>query len=120
MPAWIFVFLGGGLGSVCRWSVAKYFSHEDGSFPVATFAANLIACLILGLLMGYHLKSPMSNQHKLLLMVGFCGGFSTFSTFSADIFTLLKTGNYITAFSYVGVSIILGLVAVFCGLKIME
>lgn len=119
MPAWIFVFLGGGLGSVARWSIARRFTTQEGSFPLGTFTANIIACLILGLLMGYHLKYPMAHQHKLLLMIGFCGGFSTFSTFSAEIMHLLKEGNALMALAYVGASLIAGLVAVYIGLKLM-
>ncbi len=117
MPAWIFVFLGGGLGSVARWSIARWLNPQEGSFPWGTFVANVIACLVLGMLMGYHLKHPMDHQHKLLLMIGFCGGFSTFSTFSAEIFHLLKSGNHLLSFAYVGTSLIVGLIAVFVGMK---
>jgi len=121
MPAWIFVFIGGGLGSLARWNTSKWLSSEDTEvFPMGTFVANILACFILGLLMGYHLKYPIQHQYKLLLMVGFCGGFSTFSTFSAEILNLLKVGNYTLAFTYVGLSLLLGLVAVFTGLKIFN
>lgn len=118
MPAWIYVFFGGGIGSVARWATSKYVVTLDGGFPKATFIANILACLILGLLMGYHFKHPMAHQYKLLLMMGFCGGFSTFSTFSAEIFLLLKSGNLWMAFSYIFASMIAGLIAVFIGLKL--
>lgn len=120
MPAWIFVFFGGGLGSVARWSIARWLIPKEGDFPLGTFMANIIACLVLGLLMGYHIKQPLAHQHRLLLMIGFCGGFSTFSTFSAEILNLLKSSNHLLAFAYVGSSLIAGLVAVYIGLKLIS
>jgi len=121
MPIWIYVFLGGGLGSVARWTTAKWLSpSSDHAFPIGTFTANLIACLILGLLIGYQLKHPIQHQYRLFLMVGFCGGFSTFSTFSAETFNLLRAGQLSMAIGYVAISLLFGLVAVFAGIKICE
>ena len=120
MPAWLFVFFGGGLGSVARWSISRWLDSQEGSFPVGTFVANIIACLFLGLLMGYHIKHPMVHQHRLLLMVGFCGGFSTFSTFSAEILHLLKSGNHLLSLTYVAASLVAGLIAVYVGLKMFS
>ena len=120
MPSWIFVFFGGGLGSVARWFIARWLTPQEGSFPIGTFVANISACLILGLLMGYHIKYPMAQQHRLLLMMGFCGGFSTFSTFSAEIMILLKSGNHLLSFTYAGASLVAGLIAIYVGIKILS
>ena len=114
------MFFGGGLGSVARWFIARCLTSQEGSFPIGTFVANILACLILGLLMGYHIKHPMAQQHRLLLMMGFCGGFSTFSTFSAEIMTLLKSGNHLLSLVYIGASLVAGLIAVYFGIKLLS
>lgn len=112
------VFLGGGLGAMCRYAISIPLGKTHNGFPIGTFAANLISCIILGYLMGVFLKSDSSM--KLLWMTGFCGGFSTFSTFSAENFMLLKEGNYAVAFGYIAMSIIVCIIFIFVGLKLSE
>lgn len=114
------VFIGGGLGSICRYGIGRWMSTYEWNAPIGTFVANMLACLVLGLLMGYHLKNGMSDPTRLLLATGFCGGFSTFSTFSLEHFEYLQNGDYAQALLYVGGSIFLGLVFVYMGLKIIN
>ena len=100
------VFMGGGLGSVTRFMVSKFFPSPSDSFPLATFFSNTISSLILGLLLGYFAQKNVSNDNiRLLIATGFCGGFSTFSTFSYETFVLFSSGNYKT-----------GLVSIFANL----
>ena len=112
--SFFYVFLGGGLGSVARFGLSKAFTVT--SFPFGTFMANILACLILGLLMGYHAESILKDQQKLLLATGFCGGFSTFSTYVAELFDMYQEGQMgLFAFYFLS-SMIVGLVAIGLGL----
>lgn len=119
MQSFLLVFLGGGLGSICRYGIARLLKAQVWDYPLATFLANIFACIILGVLMGLSLKGEVSNTNKLLWMTGFCGGFSTFSTFSAETFELLHAGNYGYAFANIGGSIIVCLFCIFIGLKLV-
>lgn len=114
----VWVFVGGGLGSMCRYGIARLMSNYKLDFPLATFIANVISCIILGYFIGLTLKEGLSDNLKLLLMTGFCGGFSTFSTFSAESFQLLQSGNTGTAILYIGTSIVVCLICIWLGLKI--
>ena len=108
------VFLGGGLGCVTRYMIAEFFTHP--SFPKGTLIANVISSLILGLLMGLFMKEIIGNQSKLLLMTGFCGGFSTFSTYSLEVVQLYQTGATGAAILYSLASVILGIISILIGL----
>ena len=114
--AW--VFLGGGLGSICRYGISLFFNYQTTAFPWATLWANVISCLILGFLVGANSHNLLSSQTKLLLMTGFCGGFSTFSTFSNENFQLIEGGQSTTALLYVAVSLLAGILCIFAGLKL--
>ena len=120
MPGWILVFLGGGLGSLFRYGIGLYFSTYETDFPYGTFVSNFLACLILGVLIGIQLKENLQPQHALLFMTGFCGGFSTFSTFSGESLKLFQNQQYALALIYIGGSIILGLLAVYLGIKLQS
>ncbi len=100
------VFLGGGLGSLLRYALSVWIPvTKDMVFPWATFIANVCASLILGLLVGISVRTPFDQRTQLFLLVGFCGGFSTFSTFSKEAFALLERGAYLQTLIYILTSI---------------
>ena len=115
MIKFFWIFIGGGLGSLCRFGIGEWLSKQSSDFPHPTFWANIISCFILGVLMALALKSDMHPHFKLLFMTGFCGGFSTFSTFTADSFLLLQNGNFTVALSYILASLIVCIISLSLG-----
>ena len=106
MKEFMFIFVGGGMGSLVRYGISLAsvrFTETAPKFPISTFLVNILGCFLIGTLMGYLYKNP-SQSINLILIVGFCGGFTTFSTFSWEVMNLLKSGIYSTAFLYAGLS----------------
>jgi fluoride exporter len=114
----IFIGIGGGLGSICRYlmsfALAKWI---DMAFPLGTFLINILGSLLIGLLLGFFDKTLLSDSARLLLVTGFCGGFTTFSAFSSENLNLILSGNWFTAILYSLLSILLGISAVWLGYK---
>ncbi len=115
----LYVFLGGGLGSICRYGIAQILKTQQLNFPLATLIANIISCIILGMLVAYTLKNEWDESYKLGLMTGFCGGFSTFSTFTNETFQLFQQGNILYAFTNILLSLLICLIAIYTGMKII-
>lgn len=111
------VFAGGGLGAVLRYLTGVYFlKHFNINLPVATFTVNIIGCFILGFLYILFInKTDWNSAAKLALTAGFCGGLTTFSTFSVEVYEMVRTANYLNAILYVVLSLIVGLAAVMIG-----
>lgn len=109
---------GGFIGTCCRYLTNRlYLAYFKSSLPLATFTVNIIGCFIVGLILGFLNKSGIvSPKMNAFLVVGFCGGLTTFSTFSFETFTLGMKGELLTSFLYVGASIIMGLIAVWLGI----
>lgn len=107
---YLWVFIGGGLGSVARYGIARLTaSYYTGSFPLGTFIANILACATLAVLLLFVVpKNEHSSWLQPLLLVGFCGGFSTFSTFSNETAQLLQTGHVGVAALNIAISITVG------------
>jgi len=116
MKALVLVALGGGFGSICRHLLSTWLTRTAGGFPLATFAVNLIGCLLIGLFAGLAARHAWLNgEARLLLAVGVLGGFTTFSAFGLDSLHLLRRGEHLIALGYVGGSVLLGLGAVWIG-----
>ncbi len=88
------VFIGGGTGSVARWALSMKLNPAHHAIPMGTLAANLIGAFIIGLgLAWFNRMTHIDPMWKLLLTTGFCGGLTTFSTFSAEVVFLLQEGR---------------------------
>lgn len=117
MNPWLLVFVGGGIGSICRFAMARWLESPLSNFPWATFWTNLISCVVLGTLAGLRLKGVLSPNAQYLVMTGFCGGFSTFSTLSLETWNLLEHQQFDLALWYVLLSVILGVLLIFGSIK---
>lgn len=120
MQALFLVFIGGGLGSCARYGLSQWVPTAPGTFPLATFAANMAACLLLGVLYGLEAKTALLPSTRLLLAVGFCGGFSTFSTLGLESLKMLQSQDLQLLIGYIALSLIAGILMVYLGLKISQ
>ena len=113
----LLVGLGGFIGSIARFLVSKLNLHLHFlSIPIGTLTVNVIGSLIIGILAGISAKSEiLSPSLRLFLMVGICGGFTTFSSFTNENLTLMQNGQIFSMLLYTGLSIMLGFLAVYLG-----
>ena len=117
----LLVFFGGGAGSVARYYISKWLNNYETAIPYGTMLTNVLGSLLIGIILGYLAKSSsLSQSHSLLFATGFCGGFTTFSTFAYENHLFLKEGDYLSFLPYVFGSLILGFSAVFLGLYISK
>jgi fluoride exporter len=120
MKQLLIVFLGGGTGTVMRFLIGKLLPYSGKGFPWNTFYANVIGCLLIGLLTGYLLRNANENQSAFILFasVGFCGGFTTFSSFANENLSFIRSGDYLMLLSYTLLSLVSGIVMVYLGILI--
>jgi len=117
----ILVFLGGGFGSVLRFIIGKWLNNSNTGIPYGTFAANIIGSLLIGVILGMAAKNEtLSQSQTLLLATGFCGGFTTFSTFAYENHVFLKSGDFMSFAIYTVASFVIGFLAVFLGLFLVK
>ena len=113
----LLVAIGGAIGSVCRYLLSGI---NVASWPWGTFAVNILGSLFIGLLVGLVSKGIVSPEIKLLLVTGFCGGFTTFSTFANESFSMMKAGDALQMALYLGASVVIGILAVWLGMDVSD
>ena len=112
----VLVGLGGCLGSICRYLLSLLPYWERTGFPMVTLIINVLGSFIIGLLVGISMRFSGANSHLLtFLRIGFCGGFTTFSTFALEMSGLLSAGRIWSGISYMVLSVLLSVGAVFAG-----
>lgn len=117
MKPWLLVFIGGGIGSVLRYFISKTFNSYFAHFYLGTFLVNILGCLLIGFILGISMKGDyLSTNQTLILATGFCGGFTTFSTFAFEKHALLTAGELFHFSFYLITSIVVGIAAVALGL----
>ena len=117
----IMVGIGGFIGSVCRYLLGLLPIEINNGFPIKTLAINIVGSFLISVIAASALKDEGFNpQIALMLRVGVCGGFTTFSTFAYESADLIKNGHMLTAFAYVCLSVILGVAAIFAAQMIVK
>lgn len=122
MKALLLVGLGGMIGSIARYKAGGWLLHQTllERFPYSTFAINVAGCLAAGLLAGLVEKHDLfAADTRLFLFTGLLGGFTTFSAFGLDAIYLVRRGELVMAASYAGLSVIVGIAAVWLGFRLV-
>ena len=113
-----FVMIGAGsfIGGVLRYLLSQIINAKSiSAFPYGTFTVNVIGCFVIGVVISLADRHSISNEWKLFLATGICGGFTTFSAFSMETFSLLRSGQTTIALLYITSSLLLGVVATWAG-----
>ena len=120
MKQLLIVFIGGGLGAIMRFLIGKLLPYSGKGFPWNTFCVNLLGCLLIGLLSGYFLRNSSENESSLILFttVGFCGGFTTFSSFANENLSFIRSGDLNMFLIYSLLSFTSGILMVYFGILI--
>jgi CrcB protein len=118
----LLVGAGGFLGSISRFLASRFMQNNfPSAFPFGTLFVNITGCFLLGLIYGISERSSLVNPGwKLFLTVGFCGGFTTFSTFANENLAMLRDGDFFHFLLYTGLSVFLGIAATFLGVLITK
>ena len=115
----LLVFLGGGLGSSFRWLINRLIPSD--SFPYSTISVNLIGCFLIGILAGYILTHrQFKSDIYPLLIVGFCGGLTTFSAFALDNYNLIKSNDFFNSILYITLSVVGCIIMIYAGLYVIQ
>jgi CrcB protein len=117
MKPLLLVFFGGGFGSILRFLISKALNSYYPNFYLGTFLVNILGCLLIGIIFAITLRSNFLSQHQVLfLATGFCGGFTTFSTFALESQFLFKEFSWAQMSFYMGASVLVGILAIGLGM----
>jgi CrcB protein len=122
MLKWLFIAVGGAIGSVLRYAVQGWFRDAfGGRFPWGTFVVNITGCLVIGLLAGFFAGPRLvREEYRIGLLVGVLGGYTTFSSFGLETFNLASDGQFRLALVNMVMSCVVGFVAVWIGYRMAE
>lgn len=121
MKQLLLVFIGGGFGSTLRFIIGKWLNSSETGIPYGTFVANILGSLLIGIILGLAAKNnTLTENSTLLLATGFCGGFTTFSTFAYENHLFLKSGDFTSFAFYTIASFVVGFLAVFAGMYVVK
>lgn len=115
----ILVGIGGAIGSIMRYALNVWLTSKNFNFPLATFLANIVSCLILGMSVSLFSKGFIDEKQRLLIVTGICGGFSTFSTFTNETYQLFQGGNYTLVFANIVLNVLVCIIFLIIGFKII-
>jgi fluoride exporter len=121
MQQLLMIFLGGGFGSICRYILSKLITEQfETAFPLGTLSVNIIGSFLIGAMLASIEKYQLHSLWAYLLVTGFCGGFTTFSTFAYENYLQFRTGNYSAMFSYMFMSLLWGFSATWLGFFVVK
>jgi CrcB protein len=124
MKIWILVFIGGGIGSLCRFLVSRWITGITAPvFPYGTFAVNITGCFLIGFFVFYFTEGRFGMATvpwRLFLVTGICGGYTTFSAFSYENITLLENKQILIFLTYTFASLALGFLATYTGILLAK
>lgn len=117
-----FIGMGGFIGSIARYGLQQLmYRWMPVAFPLGTLSVNVLGSFLIGLFYGMaHRGNWLNDEWRSFLIIGICGGFTTFSTFSFETSTLLRDGHYLNAFSYILSSVVLCVVATIGGMALLK
>ncbi|HZX58231.1 MAG TPA: fluoride efflux transporter CrcB [Mucilaginibacter sp.] len=118
----VYVAIGSAFGGVARYLMQQYIQKRvESTFPYGTLGVNLLGCFVIGIVVGLADKgNVLSPQGRIFLAVGICGGFTTFSSFVNENYSMLRGGELLNTFVYIAVSVIVGLVATALGILLIK
>ena len=121
MAAWLWVGLGGALGSMLRYAIGLWLNQPgNGAFPLGTFAVNIVGSFLIALVYGLAMQGQLHPNWRLFLTTGFCGGFTTFSTFSYENSQMFQHGDWQHLIAYILGSLLFGLGACAVGSNLIR